>query len=148
MRFQTTRELLDKTRQFHIEASEYLRRLSQAKDQKRVMMLLDYLARHEQKLAENVEHFEEDARPSLLNAWFDEAPEISLEEALESLKLHDGLDVIRLGMHLGDYLIWAFEYLAEQAESEEVRDAFTNLAGMAQADKRILVRDSNMLQDF
>ena len=151
MRFQTTRELLDHVREFHHQAGSYYQTLSQGRDLKRVKIMLDYMAKHEKQLAEALQRYETEADPALLNAWFDEAPEINLGEALENLKLHDGMDVedvLRLGLHLGDYLILAFDYLAEHAEDDDVRDAFQNLSSMAQADKRRLVRDSNMMQDI
>ncbi len=151
MRFQTTNELLEKSRQFHSMASDYYLDLGRELEQRRVGMLLEYLMKHEQELADNIAAYQMNASPVLLNTWFDEAPDIDLGKALQSLTLHNPLiveDVIQVGMHLGDYLIWAYESLAEQAETGDVKEAFSNLASMAIADKRKLSLDLQGMQDM
>ncbi len=151
MRFQRTRDILLQAQTFHTMASNYFLDLERELDQKRVRILLDYLVKHEENLASSMEKFREDVSHDVLDAWFDNAPDIELDKALASLAQlspQDIDDVIRVGMHLGDYLIWAYESLAEQAETGEVREAFESLASLARAEKRKLSIDSNALQDF
>lgn len=151
MRFQTTQELLEKVKQFHIMASDYYLDLTREIERHRVGMLLDYLRKHETKLAEHISRIQENATPTLLKTWFDDAPDINLDKALENLQLQQPLDVddvIQVGMHIGDYLIWAYENLAQQAETAEVRNTFENLAEMARSDKRQLSLDSQGMQDM
>lgn len=161
MRFQTTRELLDKLRYFHQQASRYYHQLAEdSHDQERVKLLLDYLATHEEKLADATEQYENDMTVGLADTWFDDAPELKLTDALQTLMrsprevgapslgstFADVDDVLRLGLLLDDYLILSLENLAQQAESSESREAFCNLSMMVQADKRKLVRDTLGLQ--
>ncbi len=151
MRFQRTRDLLLQAQTFHTMASEYYLDLERELDQKRMRILLDYLVKHEAHLASSMERFREDVSNAILDAWFDDAPDIELDKALASLAQHSPQnidDVIRVGMHLGDYLIWAYESLAEQAETGEVREAFESLANLAKAEKRNLSIDSNAMLDI
>ena len=151
MRFQTARELLEHTEDFHKQASHFYRNLAQRHDQHRIRLLLDYLAKHEQKLADSISQFEQDSSPAVLNLWFEDAPDIEFDAALDNLHVQDHMDIediIRLGMHLGDYLIWAYESLASQCDIDEAREAFHNLAMLAQSEKRHLAKQAQGLADW
>ncbi len=69
MQNETLRDVLDWTSGFHADLHRCMIRCSEQTTDERAVLLLEYLATHEQKLADLISAFKDEASESALNTW-------------------------------------------------------------------------------
>lgn len=145
MRYAQIRNMLDQVREFHGQLAEYYGSLSAKADQRRVAMLLDYLSSHERNLQEGLAQFEEEASRQVLDSWVDcSHMERMIATCAPSAVTPDmSVDgVTSVAMDVDECLMHCYQEIAEEAESDSVRDVFKNLIAMEQAELRKLARNA------
>jgi hypothetical protein len=152
MRFQRIRDVLDWTRTFHDTLANDYDGLAKGHEKERVGMLLQYLAEHERALSAALQHYEEDAAASLLNTWYDQAPEVKLPPDLDSLcdtlEKIDTESVLALALVFHDLLIDMYQTFAAKAPTAAARSLFDSLVSQETKEKMRTVRDALRLEDL
>jgi rubrerythrin len=144
-------DVIDHARNFYSQLSTYYDELSVVADKERVKILLDYLSafekRHEQVLAE----YEEIAPDDVIDTWFKCGADKAIDECLEPSKLTSDMDVdtvLREALRLDQCLSDLYQEIVDRAQTDSIREVFTNLLKANKKDMRDLVRDSGHLHDW
>jgi rubrerythrin len=148
---QTTRDILDQARFFHRQMRAFYDGLRDRIDQPKLALVLDYLCRHEDRMAEALRAYEQRAADRVLNAWFQFAPGVSVESALAAVPAGSPLtldDLLRISVLLENELIQLYRRAAEGAADENVKTVFERLADEAVKDRTRLSRDLTDMVDL
>ncbi len=144
-------DVIEHARDFHSQLSKYYDELSHVSDRERVKILLHYLSecekRHEQALAD----YEEIAPDEVLNTWFKYGADKAINELLEPSKLTSDMDVetvLREVLRLDQCLSALYQEMIDRAQTDSIREVFTNLLESNKQDMRNLVRDCGHLSDW
>jgi rubrerythrin len=117
----------------------------------RVDMMLKLLADHEQRLATALERYRDGNKAAILNEWHQfEAADVA-DIVMDAKELHVDISVtelVQLALKVDDYLISAYQQLAADASSAEVRALFEDLANLEQAEKISAVRAALSVDDW
>lgn len=145
----TARNLLDNVRQFHQQVADYCQRVALHQNE-RIRMLLEYIGRHEQHLAEATAAYQQDGLDKVLNTWFRNVPtQLASAKDIDTLGNHPSVDdVINWVVRLDDSVINYYQSLAEEAEIPEMRTALTNLLAMESREKLKTVRSALRINDL
>lgn len=144
-------DIIDHARGFYSQLSKYYDGLSVVADQERVKIFLDYLSecgkRHERALAE----YEETAPRDVINTWFKCGADKATAEYLEPPILTSDMDidtVLRKALHLDQCLSDLYQEAIDRAQTDRIKEVFTNLLEANRKDMRNLSRDSGHLHDW
>jgi rubrerythrin len=146
-----TRDILAGAEAFHRQIGEYYHQMSDQAEKPRIKMLLDYLSRHEEQLADSLADYEQNASAAVMDTWFQSKHKLDVCAILKDVKISPEMsvdDVIDLGLKLDDCLITMYRDLAENAHSEDVRTVFQNLLDMEEEEKRQLTRNAMRVTDI
>jgi len=141
MRYAQIRNVLDEARDFHGQLAEYYGQLSDNAIQQRVALLLDHMSSHEKALQRGLAAYEDDAERQVMDTWVDLSRH---EEILATFKktliaADTSVDnVTRAAMDVDHCLLRFYRDVAGSAESETVREVFSNLIDMEEAELRKL----------
>ncbi len=151
IRYSQVKNMLEQVRDFHGQLVQYYDRLSKEAEQQRVKMLLDHMSKHEKDLQEGLRAYEETATQNVMDTYIDceycneilatcrqtpIAPETSIQ------------GVVRVAMDVDNCLLRFFRAVAEQAETERVRDVFRNLVEMEESELRKLATNALQAVDY
>jgi rubrerythrin len=149
MEYVRTKDILDKAKTFHSNLSDFFLLESGHLDNELVRMVLNYFAKHERMLADEIQRFEDHADPTLIETWFKYAPE-TLQELMDaSVEIPVDAtvdDVVIIALNMDDKLIDFYRTVASSALSTQVRELFENLLEQESMEERVLVRSA--LRDF
>lgn len=151
MAYEQTRDILANAESFHRQIGEYYHQLGDHAHKQRIKMLLEYLSRHEEHLADSLADFEQNASTAVMETWFNSKHKLNACEILKDIQIAPEMsvdDVIDLGLQLDECLITMYRDLAENAQCEDVRSVFQNLLDMEEEEKRQLVRNSLRVMDM
>jgi len=150
MRFEQTRDALLHAERFHRMAEQlYAELLGQAEP--RVVMLLDYLRRHEAKQADNLRVVIGDLPPRVLNGWFKYSHDKDILLPLVKARLQPPKnfdEAFDLAFRLDEKLLEFYQEMIEQSPSAEAREVFINLLGQEMKEKQKLMRGALGLLDL
>lgn len=150
MRYAQVRHMLDHVREFHGQLAEYYDQLSKTAERQRVKLLLDHMSSHEKQLQDSLNTYEEGAPRQVMDTWVDckycndvlaaceqipIAPEASLEE------------VIKATLDIDNCLLRFYREVAENVESERVREVFLNLIELEEGELRRLAFGALQVSD-
>jgi len=145
MAYKRTKDLLDRARLFHERLGELYKRLETVSKKEQVKMLLDYMSRHEKHLTESLSKYEEEASRRVMDYWYKYTPNNKSCEHLENIELRPDMtidDVISLAMRMDECLVELYRSVAENAESEEVKEIFNSLLEMEKQEEVELLRNA------
>lgn len=145
----TTRSLLDQVQQFHQQVADYCARTARLSQDERIRLLLDYIGRHEQHLAEATAHYAADGSDKVLNTWFRNPPTPLTGTSIDTLGTNpDVSDVIKWVIRIDDSIIAYYQSLAAEAEIPEVKTVLNNLLTMENREKLKTVRSALRIDDL
>jgi len=144
-------DIINHARNFYSQLSKYYDELSIVADRERVKILLDYLSecekRHEQALAD----YEDIAPHDVIDTWFKCGADKTINEFSEPSKLTSDMDVdavVREALRLDQCLSDLYQEVIDRAQTDRIKEIFTNLLESNKKDMRDLVRDSGHLYDW
>lgn len=144
-------DVIDHARKFHSRLSQYYDELGAVADRERVKIFLDYLSacekRHEQALAE----YEESAPRDVVDTWFQCGVDRVLNGLLDPAEISSDMDVdavLREALRLDECLSELYQEVVERAQTDRIKEVFTNLLETNKKEMRNLVRDSGHLHDW
>lgn len=151
MRFKTSGDLLELASQMHDGLAHYYQRLSDGNGKEKVRMLLDYLSRHEQNLAEAAQRYSKEAPDAIRNAWFSQELDFEFVKCIPPAKPVEQMsvdEVIDLAIQLDDCITDLYQMIAAQSELPAVKEAFSNLVSQERQEKMRMVRQAMQLNDM
>ena len=151
MSIKQTRNVIDYARNFHKELSEFYHNLSDQSDKERVVMLLDYMSRHEKHLEESIAGYEEHAAKIIFDTWVQFTPELEALKCNANMQLETDMtvdDIITIAINFDDCLIGLYQKLSESAQSPEVKEIFGKLLDMENQEKTKMIRQAISFNDI
>ena len=145
MAFKRVRDILDRARQFHRALGDYYVKNAQLAGQEKSRVLLTYMSRHEQNMAECLARYEKEAAEQVLNEWFKFPPEMQHEECFECLALSSNIsaeDISKTALKVDECLLRLYRQAAEKASSPAVRDLFNQLLALEKKEENKALRDA------
>ncbi len=150
MRFEQTRDALVHVEEFHRLAAHLYGELA-GQTKARVVMLLDYLSRHEVKLADNLCNLICELPPQILKGWFKYSHDTDILLPLAEARQNPPRDfdeALDLAFRLDGKLLEFYQEMIEQSPSIEAREIFINLLGQEMKEKQKLMRGALSLLDL
>jgi rubrerythrin len=145
------KDIIEHARNFCSELSTYYNALSEVADRERVKIFLDYLCecekRHDQALAE----YEKIAPNDIVDTWYKCGADKAAAECLQASKLTPDMDVdtvLREALRLDQCLSDLYQEAIERAQTNRIKEVFTNLLEANKKDMRNLARDFGHLYDW
>jgi hypothetical protein len=150
MSYETVRDVLNRAKTFHRQVGRFYHELSDRKHKERVILLLDYMSRHEENLERALEVYEDGAGKGVLDTWFKYTPIAASARDLENIEVHDDMsveEVIALGVRMDRCLMDLYRGMAESSVPARVRSLFQDLVALEQREDRQLARNALEMED-
>lgn len=145
----TTRSLLDHIRQFHQQVADYCNHTARLSQDERIRLLLEYIGRHEQHLAEATAQYAAQGVDKVLNTWFRNPPAPLASARIDTLGADPGVDdVINWVIRIDNGIIDYYQSLVAEAEIPEVKTVLNNLLTMENREKLKTVRSALRINDL
>ena len=144
-------DVIDHARDFYAQLSVYYHELSDIAERERVKIFLDYLSacekRHEQALIE----YEADAPRDIINTWFKCGADKATATCFKTSTLSADMDVdtvLREALRLDQCLSELYQEVIDRAQTDSIKEVFSNLLESNKKDMHNLVRDTGHLHDW
>jgi rubrerythrin len=151
MRFGTIQDVVDFARKLHTALSDQYAELEQLSSSERARLMLDYLNRHEQNLAQAMDKYEGDMEQSIAALWLQDVPELQSEELVDKVRgvdLADVDNIIGVALDVDKYLIKVYQRMADEVDSDAGRDVFKSLIKLEDNERHRLSRAAFRLADM
>ena len=152
MSVETIKDILDWTRSLHEQLAEVYRTTSEEADSERTKMLLTYVADHEVKLAEAIEHYEKNATVTILDNWVQDyiVKNPFMQGMMTSMKFA-GMDpdqILNTTVASHQHLIDMYKGLAESAQSSALKELFENMESLELHELMRMVHSTERFNDL
>ena len=152
MQVETIRDILHWTGQFHTSLSECLNRGAQRNKSERCVMILEYLAEHEARLAKVLADSEKDGDVQALDTWcYDYMNDRSIvNDALCDAPFHsfDSAEIIHEVMEQHNQVIELYRNLSERADIPEARELLESLHSFEEHEAMQMTQTANRFSDM
>lgn len=147
MPYLQVKNLLERAIKFHGMLMAFYSKIDNESEKASVKLLVNYMARHEKILAEQLETITAEQRKQLTEEWLKSVPESAQTRCFKGLEIDENStvdDIIDTGLRLNRCLINFYSQLAEIAPSDELTEFFTTLEQMEIAEKTKLLETRGM----
>lgn len=151
MRFGTIQDVVDFARKLHGALSDQYAELEQLSSSERARLILDYLNRHEQNLAQAMEKYEGDMAQGIADLWLQDVPELQSDELVDkvrSVDLKNVDNIIAVAIDVDEYLIKLYRLMVDEVDTDEGRDVFESLIKLEDNERHRLSRAAFRLADI
>ncbi|GMU46687.1 MAG: hypothetical protein IT469_09590 [Pseudomonadales bacterium] len=151
MRFETVKDIIEVIRQLHDALSRQYAELEQLATSERATLMLDYLARHERRLAAALQHYEQDAARGILETWLQHIPELDatpLVEQVRAADLNDVEAVVAAALAVDEHLLAVYRELEQRAPTDTLREIAHSLQQLECNEAQRLARAAFRLRDY
>lgn len=151
MTYKTVKDIVDYARKLHEALSHQYGELEQLTTSERAQLMLSYLNRHEQRLADALQDYEQGAGHGLLETWLQYAPNLDAGPQMEKIRdvdLNDVEAVVAAALAVDEHLLRVFREIEEQADIEALREVARSLQQIERNEEHLLARDALRLSDF
>ena len=149
--FEQVKDVIEYSQEIHTKLAKFYNQLSEKHQLSHIKMLLDYLNRHERNLADSLSQYENDAAQQMMNTWLQYAPTTKLEDKIKYFPIHSDMtlqEVIDIALDLDNALVDLYRNVAQNVDTQELRELFQSLIDMEKKKKKRMVRDAMMLNDL
>ncbi len=133
MRFHTVHDVIDQSRSIHVALSHKYQELEQLVSSERAQWLLEYLNRHENRMAEALRKYDDDLSASIKETWLQQDPHWVSEDILNSLEDIDANDTQALmsaALSVDTAIVDGYRALARTADTDEIRAVLGSILDM------------------
>ncbi len=151
MRFGTIQDVVDFAGKLHAALSDQYAELEQLSSSERARLMLDYLNRHEQNLAQAMDKYEGDMTQGIASLWLQDVPELQSDELVEKVRgvdLGNVDNIIAVALDVDDYLIKLYQRMADEVDSDAGREVFKSLIKLEDNERHRLSRAAFRLADI
>ena len=138
---------MEKAVEFHGKLVDFYSKIESKSEKTSVKILVNYMARHENILKEQLSQISAEQQKQLTEEWLKYEPEFVSEQCFEDLKIDkdSGVDdIVDAALGLNQCLINFYHQVAEIAPTEELKILFSKLEVMEIAEKKKLARSRGM----
>jgi hypothetical protein len=150
--FKRVGDMLKLAGSIHRELKNYYHAIRDRTDDPRIVMLLDYMGRHEKNMRQSLEGFRRSASERVLDSTFQFEPdELETLEDLTGWQPKPDItvdEVVATALRFDSIMRSYYRRAAEMAASESVKELFSNLVQLEKQKQQQLVRDSLALKDL
>lgn len=132
------RDLIDRAIGLHRDAAQHYATLRATHGESEEGLYLGHLIEHEERVAESLEAYKEEAPSTVLETWFKYAPDLSQAEALGALHEKTGAtsgQISEIAEMISSMLSEVYDALAEGSPVENVRDVINDLRELENREK-------------
>lgn len=152
MTVETIKDILDWTRKLHVQLEDVYRTTSNETDSERTKMLLSYVADHEAKLAETIEHYEKDATVTIIDTWVQDyiLKNPFMQGMMTSLKFAgmSSDEILNATVSSHQHLIDMYKGLAESAQTNQLKELFENMQSLEMHELMRMVHTTERFNDL
>ena len=151
MRFGTIQDVVDFAGKLHAALSEQYAELEQLSSSERAQLMLDYLNRHEQNLAQAMDKYDADMTQGIAALWLQDVPELQPEELVEKVRgvdLGNVDNIIAVALDVDEYLIKLYQRMVNEVDSDGGREVFKCLIKLEDNERHRLSRAAFRLADM
>ena len=151
MRFGTIQDVVDFAGKLHAALSDQYAELEQLSSSERARLMLDYLNRHEQNLAQAMDKYEGDMTQGIASLWLQDVPELQSDELVEKVRgvdLGNVDNIIGVALDVDEYLIKLYQRMADEVDSDAGREVFKSLIKLEDNERHRLSRAAFRLADM
>lgn len=151
MRFKTIKDIIDFSRHLHQALAQQYAELEQLATSERAQLMLDYLNRHEQHLAEALKDYEAGAAGGIMETWLQYAPELDAHELLEQVRdmdINNVEVVVATALATDEYLRRIYEEVAQRADLDALRQVARSFQQIESNEQHRLARDALRFSDL
>ena len=152
MTVETIKDILDWTRKLHEQLEDVYRVTSDESDSERTKMLLNYVADHEAKLAEAIDHYEKDATVKLVDTWVqDYIMKNPFMQGLMTSLNFAGMssdEILNATVTSHQHLIDLYRGLAESAQTNQLKELFENMQSLEMHELMRMVHTTERFNDL
>jgi hypothetical protein len=142
--FETVRDIVDHAKVFHRRLSEAYTKLGDRSDRERIKVLLTYMSRHQEHVAECLAELETTAARRIMDTWFKFTPKMKHEKCFECINLDANMtteEIVSTTLRVDKCLVGFYEQAASNAVSQDVRDLFAKLLEMEKKEETQCLRN-------
>ena len=148
--FTQVSQILDFAQEFHQQSENLFRQLREDADTYALQLLIEQMEHHERAMKVCLERYRKLAPVHLMETWVQFAPEESAETIIQ--KAHPGGTltpeaIVTYSKELDAALSQTYAHLAEDAESEDVREMFDGLLEMMKYSEKKRSEDEQAIRD-
>ncbi len=152
MKIQQVRDIVVWSASYHEELASEYRALANGSSDKRLSMVLDYLASHESEIEKGLKAYLDTAPAGLLATWSRTGPNLIQPKLLEELKTclccTSVADVTDLAVRIHATLGEMYDELVQAAEIDDQRELLASLRDHEEAETRRMVRDIGRFEAY
>ena len=151
MRFGTIQDVLGFAGKLHAALSAQYAELEQLSSSERARLMLDYLNRHEQNLAQAMGQYADDMTQGIAALWLQDVPELQSDELVEKVRgvdLSDIENIIAVALDVDEYLIKCYQRMADEVDSDAGKEVFKSLIKLEDNERHRLSRAAFRLADM
>lgn len=157
-RFEQLRDVLEFAIEIHQKLLDWVERARSHRQEKKVALLLDYLAEREKRLIGALRDYlkeleEED--PKVLQVWLpyppDPNPLHEMAVRIAHLKVHDGMDFKEIDRTIVGFVSELIDVLKgayNENDDPDVREVLGNMIQLEEQEERQLARNISMMADL
>lgn len=151
MSFKTVRDVLELSQDIHSSASNLYEQLREQTQRERVDMLLKFLSRHEDEMAEVLAKVAADVNDRVLDEWH-QTELTSVAQILDGCKeCHPDISVdelVSMALRVDDSLISLYKHMASESSTDDARQLFNNLVLLEENEKMKTARAALSTNDW
>lgn len=146
----TVQDVLDNAHDFHQQLVEFYERLTRDSDRERLLVLLNYMRRHEEHLTEGLKQYQEQGNERLLDTWLQYGPDDTplklppVRDIADDMSIDDILD---LALQFDDALASFYADAARLVQSDAAQHLFRDLVEQHEADKATIRENVKAIKD-
>lgn len=152
MTLESIKDILDWTKQLHEELAEVYRRSSGENEDEKTRLLMNYVADHQQRLADAIANYEKDPGVTLMDSWIQDYVEKNpFMQGWRSFMNLSGMNfdqVLDNTVKAHQQLISLYEELAEASKTERMKELFENLQNLEQHELMRMVHTTERFSDI
>lgn len=151
MSFKTVRDVLALSQDIHSSVSNMYEQLREQTQRDRVNMLLIFLSKHEEELAQILAKMTADVSEKILDEWH-QTELTSVSQILDGCEeCHPDINVdelVDMALRVDDALIGLYKHMASESSTDEARQLFNNLILLEENEKMKTARAALSTNDW
>ncbi len=148
-KFEQVKDVIDYGRFIHAEIKAMAERIEEQEHNAHLILLLDYLKRHEDELAASLDKFEEGTRKNILDLWLPYPLDPTIEKKLRGFEIRPDMsleEITKLVMEFEDALIELYKEALNEIDDPQVQEVMQNLVALEDTEKRRFAMNVARLQ--
>ncbi|WNZ57328.1 hypothetical protein QT397_08315 [Microbulbifer sp. MKSA007] len=149
--FKQAFEVIKDAERFHLEMAAVYETLLEKSEDYRTQLLLKHMLEHEQRMAKNLQNYNDVAQNKVMKTWLQYTHEESANDFIRRLNLSDPptiREINNMGREVDRYFSELYQAVYGAIESMEVKEVFEDLKQIQDKERITLSMATNSLWDM